>query len=369
MKRYCLILACCLAAACAVSCKKKAETGEPPIALVSYILDNSSLPSHRLVAGYAAQDPSKSIFLAGGPVLCEALRSRLLSADDYDNIDGRRSPDGLPDFAGETICTMIDFANVPYSSFVDSGRENALREITVRNVLTAMDTLCFINEYDRSGVASKPLPKVLVMASPYSAEYGRYDVDTLFRSLGCRLPVIYPFGTMLDKVFDSRQGSVMVGVLSGEESLSPEGYASLVASKASAAGRSDCSCIVFRSDASSQDPLLSFLDSCLVAGMVRPLDAIIVDDPSADHDAMRLTLGRITNRDNQESLSYGNLIAPGCMLQDITTAVSDECYRMLRKGNLFTHNIAFPRSLEFRTVTLPDSTFVLTPYDNGDPLR
>ena len=49
--------------------------------------------------------------------------------------------------------------------------------------------------------------------------------------------------------------------------------------------------------------------------------------------------------------------------------MSDECYAILRKGNLFTHNIAFPRSLEFQTVAAPDSTFVLTPYDNGDPLR
>lgn len=369
MKRYCLILACCIAASIAVSCKKKAETGEPPIALVSYILDNSASPSHKLVAGYSAADPSKSIYLAGSPILCETLRERFLTVDDRDNIDGKRLSDGLPDFAGEVICTMIDFANVPYSSFVEDSREEALREVMVKGVLSAMDTLCFINEFDRSGVASKPLPKVLVMASPFADEYGKYDIDTLFKSLGCRLPVVYPLEVMLDKAFSARRGSLNIGVISGEESLSPEGYAAVVAAKAAEEGRDGCGCVVFRADLDAVDPLLAFLDSCLLAEKVRPFDAIIVDDPYADADNMRMTLRRITDSGNQESLSYGNLISEGCVLEEITEAVSDECFRILRSGNLFTHNIAFPRSLEFRTVMLPDSTFVITPYDNGDPLR
>ena len=363
------MLACCIAAIAAVSCKKKAETGEPPIALVRSIIGSSSLPAHGMVAHYKAVDPSKSVFVAGSPILCESLRTSLLEADDYDNIDGKRGADGLPDFAGEVICTVVDFANVPYSVYTDAGKAEALREVTVRNVLAAMDTLCFINEYDRSGVASKPLPKVLVMSSPYAAEYGKYDVDTLLKSLGCRLPVVYPVAIMQDKAFAAKSGSVMVGVISGEESLSPEGYASLVERKAAEKGLSDCGCIVFKSDIAAVDPLLAFLDSCLLAGKVRPLDAIIVDDPFADADALRMTMRRIKAAGNPESLSYGNLVADGCTLQEICTSVTDECFRLLRSSNLFTHNIAFPRSIEFKTVALPDSTFVLTPYDNGDPLR
>ena len=367
MKRYCLVLACCIAAILAVSCKKKAETGEPPIVLVSAIIENTSMPAHKLVADYNPADPSKSIFLVGSPELCESLRLRLMEVDDFDNIDGRRSSDGLPDFAGEVVCTIVDFANTPYSAF--DGREDALREISVRNLLAAMDTLCFINEYDKTGMASKPLPKAVVMTSPYATAWGKYDIDTLMTALGCRLPVVFPVESMLDKVFAAKKGSLAVGFITGEESLSPEGYATLLASKAAKEGREGCESIVFPSEIMAVDPLLAFLDSCLVTEKVRPLDAIIVDDPNADADALRMTLSRITNPDNSESLSYGKLIAPGCVLQEITEAVSDECYAILRKGNLFTHNIAFPRSLEFQTVAAPDSTFVLTPYDNGDPLR
>lgn len=369
MKRYCLILACVIAATVAVSCKKKAETGEPPIDLVSYIIDTPASPFHRLVADYAPADPAKSIYLVGSPVLCESLRSSLLSADDFDNIDGKRVPDGLPDFAGEVICTMVDFANVPYSAFVENGREKDLRSVAVRNVLTAMDTLCFVNEYDRSGVATKPLPKLVVMVSPFAAEYGKYDLDTLFISLDCSLSVVYPVEVMLEAAFRQHSGPVAVGVISGEESLSSDGYSELVSRKAKAQGRGGCGCTVFSSDLSAPDPLLAFLDSCLAAGKVRPLDAIIVDDPFADAESMRMTLKRIKDSSNPESLSYGKLVSDGCTLLEITSAVSDECYRILRAGNLFTHNIAFPRSLEFKTVALPDSTYVLTPYDNGDPLR
>lgn len=367
MKRYCLALACCLAAIVAVSCKKKAETGEPPIALVSYIIENRNLPSHKLVASYSGNDASKSVFLVGSPVLCEAMRQKLLEVDAHDNIDGRLSPDGLPDFAGELVCTVVDFANAPYSAH--AGREEALREVAVRDMLVTMDTLCFINEYDRSGVASKPLPKLVVMASPYAAAYGKYDIDTLFKSLGCRLPVVYPLETMLDGVFAKKAGSLNIGFITGEESLDSTACEALLKGKAEADKRSGCTGVVFASDLSAPDPLLSFLDSCLLAGKVRPLDAIIVDDPFADAVGMRMTLGRITNPDNPESLSYGKLIAPGCMIIEICESVSDECYRILRKGNLFTHNISLPRSLEFKTAMLSDSTFVLTPFDNGDPLR
>ncbi len=369
MKRYCLILACCIAALATLSCKKKAAAGDPPIALVSSIISDPSLPAHKLVADYNANDASKSIFVAGSPVLCESLRQKLMTVDEFDNIDGKRMQDGLPDFAGEVICTMVDFANSPYGPFVEDARLDDLREVSVRNVLAAMDTLCYINEFDRRGVASKPLPKLLVLASPYADAFGKYDIDTLFSSLGCSLPVMYPFEVMLDKVFKSKKGPVMVGVLSGKESLSPAGYEALVARKAAEEGRNGCGCIVFPSDSGVQDPLLAFLDSCLVAGRVRPLDAIIVDDPAADASNMRWTLRRITDSGNQESLSYGNLVSAGCMLQEITGTVSEECYRILRGNNLFTHNIAYPKSLEFKTVLQSDSTFVLTPYDNGDPLR
>ena len=109
--------------------------------------------------------------------------------------------------------------------------------------------------------------------------------------------------------------------------------------------------------------------SCLVAGKTRPFDAILVDDSSVDADAMRLTLKRITTAGNEESLSYGKLVAPGCRILDVMSTVNSECYRLLRKDNLFRLDIAYPRSIEYKTVATSDGTIVLTQYDDGDPLR
>lgn len=349
MKPIYLIPALLLAAACA----RQTSTAEPPIALVSAVIADQALPSHSLVKNYAAADSDKSIYIVGDPAGCEALRAGMLEVDRYDNITGRRVPDGLPDFAGEVICTLVDFARWPYQPYVDEERQDALREVTVLDVLAAMDTLCFVNVYDRSGVASKPLPKLIVMASPFAYRYGKYDVDTLFSALGCRLPVVYPLGSMLDKSVHGRAGA-SVGVIASPDNLRSGAFSSFVA---------------FPSDAQAVDPLLAFLDSCMASGNSRPLEAIIIDDPEVDADMVRQTLGRITNRSNSESLSYGKLIAPGCTVQDFTGTVFDDCYAILRGGNLFTHNIAYPRSLEFQTVVSADSTIILTPYDNGDPLR
>ena len=349
MKPIYLIPALVLAAACS----RTVSTAEPPIALVSAVIADQSLPSHGLVKNYVAADSDKSIYIVGNPDGCEALRAEMMEVDEYDNITGRRVPDGLPDFAGEVICTLVDFAQWPYQPYVDENRQDALREVTVRDLLAAMDTLCFVNIYDRSGVAVKPLPKVVVMASPFAYEYGKYDIDTLFSALGCNLQVVYPLNSMLKKAVGGKARPA-VGVIASEENINSGVFASFV---------------TFPSDRSAVDPLLAFLDSCMASGNSRPLDAIIIDDPEVDAGMVRQTLKRITNASNQESLSYGKLIAPGCTVQDFVGTVCDECYAILRAGNLFTHNIAYPRSLEFQTVVSADSTIILTPYDNGDPLR
>lgn len=336
------------------SCARNVSTAEPPIPYVSGIIADASSAEHRLVSSFNSEDPLKSIFILGTPAGCEALRTQLLKADAYDNVDGRRNPDGLPDFSGELICTIVDFAHVPYQSYVDDKKLDELRELNVRTLLSAMDTLCYVNEFDSRGLAAKPLPKLLVMASPFAAKYGKYDIDSLFSALGCRLPVIYPLNSMLEKLRGGRQGEPAIGVIASAENLRSGAFSSFVA---------------FPADSSAADPLLAFLDSCMASGNSRPLDAIIIDDPEVDADLVRQTLRRITISSNHESLSYGQLIAPGCTVQDMESTVSDECYRLLRAGNLFTHRIAYPRSLEFKTVATDSSAFVLTPYDNGDPLR
>lgn len=361
MKRIYFLLALALA----VSCNSSKPEGKPIINLVGDIITDVNNPQHSLVADYNEADPAKSIYVAGAPERCKPILMSLKSCDGHDNGDGRFAGDGLPDFSGEVICTILDFANTPYDRFLREGKEDKLKEITVRTVLSAMDTLCYINEFDKNGVATKPRAKVVVLASPYASEFGQFDVDSMFRVLGCKLPVVYPLRSMLDEVFEGRNSGAVVGVVAEKDSLTARSYSSYVAEK----GPAGSDCVVLASDPSASDPLLAFLDSCLVAGKTRPFDAILVDDTSVDADAMRRTLRRITMAGNEESLSYGKLIAPGCRILDVLSTVNAECYRLLRKDNLFRHDIAYPRSIEYKTVATSDGTIVLTQYDDGDPLQ
>ena len=336
------------------ACAQKTDRSLPPVELVSRIIADKSLPEHSLVKNFEESDPSGSIFIIGAPRECEHLRSRLLGSDSFDNVDGRRVSDGLPDFAGEIICTIVDFAHIPYQRYIAEGRTEEYRAVNVRNLLAAMDTLSYINEFDRSGLAVKPLPKIVVMASPFAGEYSKYDIDSLFSALGCGLPVVYPVKSAAEKINGGREGDAVIGVIASPENLHSGAFSSFVS---------------FPADTSAADPLLTFLDSCMASGNTRPLDAIILEEPLVDASRVRQTLWRITDSANPESLSYGKLIAPGCKVVDLAESVSEECYRLLRKGNLFTHRIAYPSSMEFKTVATGDSTFVLTQHDNGDPLR
>lgn len=361
MKRIYFLLALALA----VSCNRSKPEVRPVISLVSEIITDAGSPEHSLVADYDAADPAKSIYVAGAPERCKPILMSLKGCDSYDNADGRAVSDGLPDFAGEVVCTILDFANTPYGKFLDAGMEEDLKEVTVRTVLAAMDTLCYINEFDKNGVATKPQAKVLVLASPYASAFGQFDVDSLFRTLGCNLPVVYPLRSMLDEVLSDRSSGAVVGVVAEKDSLTAMAYSSYVAGN----GAAGSDCVVLNPDPSAADPLLAFLDSCLVAGKTRPFDAILVDDTSVDADAMRLTLKRITMETNEESLSYGKLIAPGCRILDVLGTVNTECYRLLRHDNLFRHDIAYPRSIEYKTVATSGGAFLLTQYDDGNPLQ
>ncbi|MBP5637663.1 MAG: hypothetical protein J6X25_09165, partial [Bacteroidales bacterium] len=53
------------------------------------------------------------------------------------------------------------------------------------------------------------------------------------------------------------------------------------------------------------------------------------------------------------------VLAPDFRVVDVTTAISHSCYRMLRRENLFTHNISYPVASLYRTEKDHDGTMVL----------
>lgn len=322
-------------------------TAEPPVPYVSEIINDSYSSEHKLVSGYDPQDRSKAIFVFGSRSRTTAVAQALIESDSYDNVDGSSNPDGLKDFAGETVCTVANFSN--FGEMVNDGRIQDLRELTARNVLAAMDTLCFVSPYDRSGMGKKPLAKLIILGSACMTQYGQYDIDSLFNALNCHLPVITPMQLIVDEAVESNKGKdiLSVGVLAGNAPV--DLYGPYIRTKAARMGIDSVLCVGFKVP-EGEDPLLSFLDRYSELGIQRPLDVILVDDLGVDLSVFKESLERITSVMNAESLTYGNLISPGFKIIDSRSRICKATYSILRKGNLFTHFISQPRQLDYMLI-------------------
>ena len=148
------------------SCTRRVETAYEAIPMVNRLITDS-LPSLQVMARSAGQ-PSGTIVLAGEPLHCLSVSERMMLCDEFDNVDARSLKDGLPDFAGETIVSLLDFSE-PSDTL-------ALREAAVNCALAAIDS--FVN------------CKVLVICSPSLALKGKDDIQDLFGKIGCDVPVI-----------------------------------------------------------------------------------------------------------------------------------------------------------------------------------
>ena len=175
MKRIIPILPVIMLVA-AVSCSRRVESEYDSIRLVDALVADS-LPSLQKLARRAG-GASGSIVLVGEPKHCLSLSEKMMVSDDFDNVDAKRTHDGLPDFSGETMVSILDFAGAPYDSTLssDEGRMK-LRETAVRGALAALDTSLHC--------------KLLVLCSPQLASYGGDDVSDFFEKIGCDVPVVY----------------------------------------------------------------------------------------------------------------------------------------------------------------------------------
>ena len=164
----------------AVGCSRRVESGYRIIPCVNSLLTDSLPELNRLAALNGGT--SGSIVLVGDPSGCLRLSERMMVCDDFDNIDARKVSDGLPDFSGETIVSILDFADTSYAALAGSraGRDS-IRAATVRRALAALrlPSRC----------------KVLIICSPLFSEYGGDDVRDLFSRIGCAVPVISSLDT------------------------------------------------------------------------------------------------------------------------------------------------------------------------------
>lgn len=86
-----------------------------------------------------------------------------------------------------------------------------------------------------------------------------------------------------------------------------------------------------------------------------PISALVVDERSVDIEAVKASLEQVLTVQTEENLNSRKLITKDFEIVDMDKAVTDECYRILRKNNIFTHNISYPVSRNYITVKSTNS--------------
>ena len=350
MKTVCTFLsisaAVLLVALLAGGCRETAGPGRRTVPFVERTI-NERGRDWALVSGFNPSDSRGSIALVGPAERNAQLAGRFLTGDDFDNIDGRLAPDELPDFSGERFDLLSDRANAPYESFL-GGNEDSLRAVTVRNFISALDTTLSLGAFDEEKLECKENAKLVIFTSPLSAEFGAFDVDTLVRTAGKAVPVIFPARLILGKQLDRNIPHLHVAVLTDSLTAGSGAFQHVFDELAAERGQLGCGCVAFAADSLSYAGDL--LDGYRAAGGNMPLSAVVIDDPTADIDAVRDSFDWIMRVQSEANLGYRKLIADGFVVIEARRAVTDECYRILRSTNNFTHDIAYPFSREYVTV-------------------
>lgn len=329
-----------------VSCKD-CNTGQfRTIPMVEEIIaDTASIYYHQVFEAGNGNNHG-TIAVVGAPVDVVLVSEALLTADMHDNISGAHTPDGLPDFSGEIVAQILDIAHPSYETYAAENGEEALRELNVRNFLSAVDTAALVNPLDETSVQYKGRAKMVVFASSLSSAFGTADVDTLCRSIGPELMTVAPVQAMVGYVQARHESHLNLVVWSESSKIARGAYSSVIGETYQALAPAleyaeDSICV--------RSSFLNLLDMYVAAGNTAKISAVLVDNydiPQAELDA---TVEEILTTDDDNLLIYRNILEPDFECICPGKAIADVCYKSLRTANAFTHRIVYPELRSYFT--------------------
>ena len=338
-----------------LGCTPNARTGRDTIQYVKQIATDSS-GVFDLVKLYRNTASRGSIAIIGEPSDCIPVADRFASADDVDNIDGRPRPDRLPDFSGETIQVYLDDFNAPYAHFLEGtspDSADSLRTLAVENAIAAIDSAAYSSATGGSRIP-KLRAKVIVLASALSAEYGQFDIDTLFRMAGCEPLIVSKPEAMFREAFV--QGKKDLVVWAPEDVNASLTYQS-VFDRVKPEGAT-LSVITPSGAIDIRTELRDLLRKYLSGHPSGKLEAILLDDYGARTDLLRSELEHIRMEVTEEDMRFNKALSGTFIFIEPARAETSACYSLLRSENLFTHNIAYPRLRYFQSEESLDGQFV-----------
>lgn len=305
---------------------------------VDRVLNDSTEAGHGILAGYDRTNQNGSIALVGPADECSVLAAYLASADIFDNVDGKREGDGLPDFAGETFASCMDLSGVPYSR----RNEEDVREIALRGALFAVSDSCSFA--DRPGKRAKKPAKIILFPSSFMSVGGRRDVDTLFSVSGLDIPLISHADVLAERASCISGNGSRIGVWASQDVLAGGVYASVFHEMSMKKGHIDYVCYSPEGYLDIKEGFRRFLDMYAASSGDRPLSVLLLDDIylSAYADDFRKYAAVL-----QKDRKYSGLLAEDFKVLDALSAMAMATFRVMRTHNSFTHKVALPESVSY----------------------
>lgn len=320
----------------AVSCRDR-SSALPLSDYVSAVLTDTSYTEYRIVREYAP-DITGSVAVVGDALDVLPIVEDLILGDRFDNISGRVLSDGLADFAGERVDAYFHESSISCEEDTDR-----IRELGVRQFITALDTSCLYSLYDPQKTEHKARAKVVVLACPSFSSHGLHDIDTLCQLAGLKVPVVSSIDEMLKCVLEKHPNPAKITLWAPAERVATTDYNAVYRRNGGMEGG-----LRVISPAKGENDLwfslMSFLDKYMEDGSMRQLSAVAVDDPSLDPIVLRAACDSLRNSTAEELIKYRNLLSKDFQFIFASEAVSRSCYSLLRGSNSFTHRIASPEA-------------------------
>lgn len=322
--------------------------------------------TYSLLASYRSAGSVGSIAVIGEPEAAWQLSTRLLAADEVDNIDGKPRPDRLPDFAGESFDILMDQYNAPYTRMAASSPDS-LREIAVRNAVISIDSVAYSNALDPMSRLRKSRAKVFVLANSLLTEYGRFDIDTLFKMTGREALILTPVEAMLETA--AKAGCRSVAVWAPQEARSAYEHAARAYPQMTVT-------VVSTTGNGMLRP--AFRDMLRIFRGLKPketLDAVLLDSFTANLEELSAEQEHIHRQITEEDMAFDRTLTPHFRFIEPNASLTSALYRLLRERNLFTHDIAYPSVRYYQTEENRDGEYVpvevsaeyISAHANPDP--
>ena len=322
MRNTILFLGTCLLIA---SCHERQAPVRDTIPYVKQLAVDTA-GTYSLLESYRSAGTAGSIAVIGEPEAAWRLATRLLAADEVDNIDGKARPDRLPDFAGESFDILMDQYNAPYTRMAASSPDS-LREIAVRNAVMSIDSVAYSNALDPMSRLPKARAKVFVLANSLLAEYGQFDIDTLFKMANREAMILTPVEAMEHAA----------------KALTPQMEVTVVSTTGNGMLRP------------------AFRDMLRIFRSLKPkatLDAVLLDSFTANLDELVAEQEHIHRQITEEDMSFDRILTPRFQFIEPNACLTSALYRLLRERNLFTHDIAYPSVRYYQTEENRDGEYV-----------